>query len=69
MDYRRNNIGAEEPNRGSSAVGIIFFLVALTAILTWAVSVFFGIAFTKALASVILVLFVVFIVLIMAGIS
>jgi hypothetical protein len=59
----------EVDHTGKRAVGIVLAVVASVLVLTWAVATFFEIAVVKALAGVILVLFVVAIGLLVAGVG
>ena len=59
----------ENEEKSSNILNILMIAVVVVAILTWAVSVFFEIALAKALAGVILGVFIVIVVLICSGLG
>ena len=59
----------EKNNDGTDVFTILIIAVVIIAILTWAVSTFFGIIFTKALAGVILSVFLIIVVLFACGLG
>lgn len=56
-------------SRAVKTLVTIFALIGLVLLLTWAVSVFFGIALVKSLAAVILMLFLIGVALLVAGVA
>lgn len=64
---QQSSQGGTDP--ATRTIGIICAILGLIAVLTWAVSVFFGIALVKSLAGVILALFLIFIGLVVAGVT
>lgn len=57
----------QEENKSKKVFTVLLVIVAIVLALTWAVSVFFEMAIMKALAAVILGLFVVIVALFMSG--
>jgi len=57
----------EENNRAKNALTAILIIVAIVLALTWAVSVFFEMAIVKALAAVVIGVFVLIVFLFMSG--
>ncbi|MEL6320543.1 MAG: hypothetical protein AAFQ57_07800 [Cyanobacteria bacterium J06626_14] len=68
---RQDNERSNQPNQTNGKKGLTVVLIASATVLvlTWAVATLFEIAFLKALALVILVLFVAMITLFMVGIA